>query len=112
MYLGVVVESGPTRALWQDPQHPYTEALIAAIPHADGAGHVPEALPGEVPDPAQPPSGCRFYPRCPSVFDRCPGEVPPRYPVGPGREAACFLRDPAAQVNPPSRQSTTGGSTP
>jgi oligopeptide/dipeptide ABC transporter ATP-binding protein len=93
MYLGVVVESSPTRDLWRAPQHPYTEALIAAIPTADGSGLLPEALPGEVPDPAQPPSGCRFHPRCPYVFDRCPGEVPPLYDLGADREAACFLRE-------------------
>jgi peptide/nickel transport system ATP-binding protein len=93
MYLGVVVESAPTRELWRVPQHPYTEALIAAIPHADGSGLLPEALPGEVPDPSHPPSGCRFHPRCPHVFERCSGEVPPLYEVGPRRHAACFLRD-------------------
>jgi peptide/nickel transport system ATP-binding protein len=93
MYLGVVVETSPTRALWEAPQHPYTEALVAAIPHADGAGFLPEALPGEVPDPAQPPSGCRFHPRCPYVFDRCPAEVPPLYDLGAERTSACFLRD-------------------
>jgi peptide/nickel transport system ATP-binding protein len=102
MYLGVVVESGPTREVWRTPQHPYSEALIAAIPYADGAGHLPEALPGEVPDPARPPSGCRFHPRCPYAFERCSAEVPPRYSVGSQREAACFLRDPAP---------ITGGST-
>jgi peptide/nickel transport system ATP-binding protein len=107
MYLGVVVESGPTRDVWSEPQHPYTEALIGAIPHADGAGTLPDALPGEVPDPARPPSGCRFHPRCPYAFDRCPTETPPAYPVGPGREAACFLRDPAAAVATP----TSGGDT-
>jgi oligopeptide/dipeptide ABC transporter ATP-binding protein len=99
MYLGQVVEIGPTRELWSTPQHPYTEALIAAVPHADGAGVLPEALPGEVPDPANPPSGCRFHPRCPVAFDRCRVEAPPAYPVGAGREARCFLRDPDAQAS-------------
>jgi peptide/nickel transport system ATP-binding protein len=108
MYLGIVVESAPTRELWRAPQHPYTEALIAAIPHADGTHTLPEALPGEVPDPAQPPAGCRFHPRCPYVFDRCREEVPPSYDVGPARESACFLRDPAGA---PVVLPTTGGET-
>jgi peptide/nickel transport system ATP-binding protein len=104
MYLGLVVETAPTRALWEKPQHPYTEALVAAIPHADGAGFLPEALPGEVPDPAQPPSGCRFHPRCPYVFDRCFAEVPPLYDLGVERTAACFLRDPET---PPIKETAT-----
>lgn len=103
MYLGEIVEQGPTRALWAEPQHPYTEALVAAIPIADGAGTLPEALPGEVPDPAHPPAGCRFHPRCAYVFERCPTEVPPLYPLPGGRASACFLRDPAG----PARHHST-----
>ena len=98
MYLGEIIEEGPTEEVWQRPLHPYTEALIHAIPHADGGGFMPEALPGEVPDPARPPTGCRFHPRCPLVFDRCPLEHPPLERVSEGREAACWLsRERAAQ---------------
>ncbi len=104
MYLGVIVESAQSRELWSSPQHPYTEALIAAIPHPDGAGFLPEALPGEVPDPAQPPSGCRFHPRCPQAFDRCPQEVPPLYALRGRRQAACFLREQAALSMPTTKE--------
>jgi oligopeptide/dipeptide ABC transporter ATP-binding protein len=93
MYLGLVVETGPTRRVWAAPLHPYTEALIEAIPRADGGGWLPEALPGEVPDPARPPSGCRFNPRCPYAFDRCRAEPPPLLRVTDLREAACWLHE-------------------
>jgi peptide/nickel transport system ATP-binding protein len=92
MYLGLMVETGPTLPLWQMPLHPYTEALIASVPHPDGTGFLPEALPGEVPDPANPPSGCRFHPRCPYVFDRCRVDDPPLVPLQDGRAAACWLQ--------------------
>jgi oligopeptide/dipeptide ABC transporter ATP-binding protein len=97
MYLGRMVETGATRPLWQLPLHPYTEALIAAVPHADGSGFLPEALPGEVPDPANPPSGCRFNPRCPYAFARCVAEEPPLLPLPGDRRSACWLRDTAPE---------------
>jgi peptide/nickel transport system ATP-binding protein len=92
MYLGRMVETARTTELWEQPAHPYSEALIAAVPRADGAGVVPESLPGEVPDPAHPPSGCRFHPRCPYAFDRCPVEEPPLLPLVGGRGSACWLQ--------------------
>ncbi len=93
MYLGLVVETAPTRSLWSAPLHPYTEALIEAIPRADGKGWLPESLPGEVPDPARPPAGCRFHPRCPYVFERCLVDPPPLIPVTQERRAACWLHE-------------------
>jgi peptide/nickel transport system ATP-binding protein len=92
MYLGRMVETGATEPVWRLPAHPYSEALIAAVPHADGAGLLPEALPGEVPDPASPPSGCRFHPRCPYAFDPCPTDEPPLLELAGGRRAACWLQ--------------------
>jgi peptide/nickel transport system ATP-binding protein len=92
MYLGLIVETGPTRPLWSLPLHPYTEALIGAVPSPDGRGALPEALPGEVPDPARPPVACRFHPRCPYAFDRCSEEEPSLLEVAPARSAACWLR--------------------
>jgi len=92
MYLGRMVETAPTLPLWEHPAHPYSEALIAAVPRADGGGVLPESLPGEVPNPADPPSGCRFHPRCPYAFDRCPAEEPPLLELSGGRSSACWLQ--------------------
>jgi oligopeptide/dipeptide ABC transporter ATP-binding protein len=91
MYLGKIAEAGDTRSLWSQPAHPYSEALIAAVPRPDGSGFLPESLPGEVPDPARPPRGCRFHPRCPYAFDRCRNEEPPLEALPGGRAAACWL---------------------
>ena len=100
MYLGVMVETGPARSLWSLPLHPYTEALIGAVPHPDGSGFLPEALPGEVPDPAHPPAACRFHPRCPYAFDRCSAEDPVTLEVEGDRTVACWLQ---AGGGPPAR---------
>lgn len=102
MYLGLVVETAPTRRLWKAPMHPYTEALMEAIPRADGSGWLPEGLPGEVPDPAHPPDGCRFHPRCPYAFDRCLSESPPLIQVRDGRTVACWLHAAGAEERSPS----------
>jgi peptide/nickel transport system ATP-binding protein len=101
MYLGRMVETGPTLPLWQLPLHPYSEALIGAVPHPDGSGFLPHALPGEVPNPANPPSGCRFHPRCPYAFERCPVDEPPLVPLQDGRTAACWLQPEGAPAEEP-----------
>jgi oligopeptide/dipeptide ABC transporter ATP-binding protein len=101
MYLGRIAETAPTRELWSTPLHPYTEALIGAVPHADGAGTLPEALPGEVPDPSRPPPGCRFHPRCPYRFEPCDSEEPPLVELAPHRAAACWLQRPGEEPAPP-----------
>jgi peptide/nickel transport system ATP-binding protein len=104
MYLGVMVENGPTQPLWSVPLHPYTEALIGAVPSPDGRGALPDALPGEVPDPARPPVACRFHPRCPYAFDRCKRDDPVLLEVAPGRSAACWLQTGAEPPASPAAQ--------
>ncbi len=90
MYLGKVVEVGPTAALWDAPGHPYTRALTGAVPRVGAPGDLPAELPGDVPDPSRPPSGCRFHPRCPVAVDRCRTEDPVAV-TRPGRLSYCWL---------------------
>jgi oligopeptide/dipeptide ABC transporter ATP-binding protein len=91
MYLGEIVELGPARELFATPRHPYTRALLAAVPSLDPEGKKPLGrIAGDVPSPVNPPSGCRFHPRCPEAFERCPREVPEHYAVGRGI-SKCFL---------------------
>jgi peptide/nickel transport system ATP-binding protein len=104
MYLGLMVETGDTRQVWEQPLHPYSEALIKAIPHPDGNGFLPESLPGEVPDPANPPGGCRFHPRCPYAFDRCLTNDPPLVELAGDRFAACWLQSEGATAAPLSER--------
>ncbi len=90
LYLGRVVESGPTSELLSVPAHPYTQALRSAVPEIDMAARRSRlVLPGEPPDAASPPPGCVFHPRCPLAIDRCATDVPTLREVRPGRQAAC-----------------------
>ncbi len=92
MYLGKIVELADATQLYRAPKHPYTQALLSAIPVLDPARRRQRiVLGGEVPSPITPPSGCAFHPRCPYAFDRCRQETPPLYQVAPGHTAACFL---------------------
>jgi oligopeptide/dipeptide ABC transporter ATP-binding protein len=93
MYLGRIVELAERRALFADPQHPYTEALLSAVPIPDpGATPQRVMLPGEVPSPINPPAGCHFHIRCPYAEARCRSEKPLLREVRPGHYAACHLR--------------------
>ena len=97
MYLGRIVEHGPTRQVLADPQHPYARALLSVVPIPDPSlRRQPVILSGETPDPSRIPSGCRFHPRCPVAFDRCPIVDPPLIRVRPDHAAACLLLDPEA----------------
>jgi oligopeptide/dipeptide ABC transporter ATP-binding protein len=90
LYLGRVVESGPTSELLNTPAHPYTQALRSAVPEIDiAARRARLVLPGEPPDAASPPPGCVFHPRCPLAVDRCRAEVPALRAVRPARLVAC-----------------------
>lgn len=96
MYLGKLVEVGPANQIINDPKHPYTQALVSSTPIIDpDVERNPVELKGEVPDPVNLPSGCRFAPRCPEVMDECTHEEPPMYDVGERREARCILYDEA-----------------
>ena len=96
MYAGRLVEEAAAGALFADPKHPYTRALLRAMPEEgdDGRGKRLRALPGSAPDPVVPPPGCRFHPRCPDVFAPCAGLVPPALALPGGRRVACHLHAP------------------
>jgi len=92
MYLGRIVEIAPARKLYISPRHPYTEALLSAVPIPDPAVKRKRVvLQGDVPNPIRPPAGCHFHPRCPHVMERCRVETPLLREIEPGRKAACHL---------------------
>jgi oligopeptide/dipeptide ABC transporter ATP-binding protein len=96
MYLGRVVEQGDAVDVIERPAHPYTQALVTAIPvPTAGGGGERELLSGELPDATAIPPGCRFHPRCPKRFEPCDEVDPPLFDVGRGHRAACLLHDPS-----------------
>jgi oligopeptide/dipeptide ABC transporter ATP-binding protein len=95
MYLGEIVEFGPARRILESPQHPYTQALLSAVPRVDHVGrHERTRLDGDLPSPISPPAGCKFHTRCPLAFDRCRSEAPQQVRFSDGRTAACHLLQP------------------
>jgi peptide/nickel transport system ATP-binding protein len=97
MYLGKIVEVGTVDQIWNNPSHPYTRALISAIPHADGTSFMPKDLPGDVPNPMSPPSGCRFHPRCPLAKAECASNEPELRKLADGRDVSCVLQTAGSQ---------------
>jgi oligopeptide/dipeptide ABC transporter ATP-binding protein len=96
MYAGRMAEEAPVRALFRDPRHPYTHGLLRSIPGKeppDGPRRL-RTLPGAVPDPAAPPAGCRFHPRCPERFAPCDRHEPRDTRLAAGRRVYCFLYEP------------------
>ncbi len=91
MYLGEIVELAPTERLFEAPAHPYTRALLSAIPLPDPRRERRRlVLSGDIPSPVDPPSGCRFHTRCPAVMERCKSERPPAYAPEPRHQVRCF----------------------
>lgn len=99
MYLGHAMEIGPAKAVTQRPAHPYTQALISAIPRLTPKPPT-QQLSGELPSPLNPPAGCPFHTRCPLVRDICKVEMPPMREAGPGHFAACHVFPTAPEAAP------------
>jgi len=91
MYAGNVVEVADVEELFKNPLHPYTQALLTSVPRADVAITEQTSIQGSVPDLIFPPSGCRFHPRCPKAFGRCPVAKPTLIEVRPGHLVSCYL---------------------
>jgi peptide/nickel transport system ATP-binding protein len=98
MYLGRVVESAGTEALFENPQHPYTRALLAEVPRLDQRKRDFTPIAGEIPSPLNPPPGCHFHPRCPHVMPVCTSEIPLLTQRLDMRVVSCHLDDAASSL--------------
>jgi peptide/nickel transport system ATP-binding protein len=90
MYAGNIVEVADVDELFRNPLHPYTQGLLASVPRVDVVAEQ-KSIEGSVPDLMFPPSGCRFHPRCPKAFEKCPAAKPTLMEVSPGHHVSCFL---------------------
>jgi len=97
MYAGRLVEAGPVKQIYNAPAHPYTQALLESIPRLGDSRQRLTAIEGQPPDPASPPPGCAFHPRCPKVMDRCRSEAPPEFRVADAQTSRCWLSTPASR---------------
>jgi peptide/nickel transport system ATP-binding protein len=93
MYLGRIVESGPTEEIFAAPNHPYTRALMAEIGRVEPKKRSFVPVRGEIPSPLSPPAGCHFHPRCPYAMDKCRQIAPELEEIAPGRWSACYLNE-------------------
>lgn len=93
MYAGEVVEVGDVESLFNDPQHPYTKGLLAAVPNVDDAEHELNIIPGSMPNLDDQIEGCRFHPRCPLAMDICREKTPPSFKLSENRVAKCWLKE-------------------
>ena len=100
MYLGRVVETAKTAEIYAQPNHPYTQALLAEIPRLEVRHKTFVAIRGEIPSPLAPPPGCHFHPRCPHAMPRCKIDRPLLREIAPGRLSACHLNDASTQSEP------------
>ncbi|HEX8665506.1 MAG TPA: oligopeptide/dipeptide ABC transporter ATP-binding protein [Beijerinckiaceae bacterium] len=100
MYLGRIVETGPTRDVYAATRHPYTKALMEAVPRLKGGAAAFRPIAGEIPSPSDPPPACAFHPRCPLMIERCRIERPDLRPLGPDRRSACHRAEEVSAPGP------------
>ena len=93
MYLGRIVETAPSDELFKEPNHPYTQALLAEVPRVESRKLDFAPVKGEIPSPLDPPTGCHFHPRCAHATERCRVEAPALKQIAPERFSACHLND-------------------